>query len=753
MKTLFYYLLIVSSCIMMSCQTSEHLSFNDWTIDIDHEKESISISHKNLGAVLNNVSLYTVVDNQDLLLTGWELKRDGSNLVLNSSGPIEVNWVFIFTVNNIDVRTSVESTYIDALVPAPKNRFPGRIADPENLQDHQTGESNDYTGVAQIEKYYVPPENPQVMYLSLGAIDAPNLFSLFDKDSNIVIQFSSDADLKRWSEDQSFMQVKVPIGKNKNLVHLIKNYYTDVLGMPNYVPYDDTYHTTAPTGWNHWLAFFRQVTEQDIVDHADFISEKLKPYGMEHCQLDDGYDHPDRRLWSSNWDPKTFPHGPEWLAQYIKAKDLIPGLWTVPYCYSVNDANPDWFLRDDDGNILMDYQGGGELDFTRQEVIQEYWIPLWKEFKRQGWAYYKFDMGNTSWMWHHYQHNFSDTSKSSFIVSRETMTIFREIMGPEIWYTNHPDVYGGRMGFIDVAGCGRDPAPGWRRMNNFLEVISNNAYQNHIIWYSDPDCMVLRGKPTRADAGYFEGKYRVRNKEFLTLEEARTCASLLSLSGMQYLSGDDLLNLEEERLNIIKKTIPTLPIFPVDLFGRSRYPKHYPEIMDLKINAPSGVYDVITVTNWENISSSRNVYINKELALDKNDSYLVFDNWKEQFVGTFKSQFQVDLPAHGTGVFTIRRLKEHPQLLATNRHISGAVSIKKKIWNFSDMTLSGISETVPDVNYSLFFYVPPDFLIDNVAIERPDLTYNLDNNRMLTVSFMGQNSPTNWSLKFSKKNN
>ena len=55
--------------------------------------------------------------------------------------------------------------------------------------------------------------------------------------------------------------------------------------MPNYVPYDDTYHTSAPTGWNHWLAFFRQVTEKDIVDHADFISKELKPYDIANSMM------------------------------------------------------------------------------------------------------------------------------------------------------------------------------------------------------------------------------------------------------------------------------------------------------------------------------------------------------------------------------------------------------------------------------------------------------------------------------------
>ena len=396
----------------------------------------------------------------------------------------------------------------------------------------------------------------------------------------------------------------------------------------------------------------------------------------------------------------------------------------------------------------MDYQGGGELDFTRPEVIEDYWIPLWKEFKQQGWEYFKFDMGNTSWMWYHYQHNFNDTSMTSLDVSHMTMSLFREIMGPEIWYTNHPDAYGGRMGFIDVAGCGRDPGPGWRQMNHFLEVISNNTYQNHIIWYSDPDCIVLRGKPTRADSSLVRDGSHPRNTEFLTLEEARTCASLLSLSGMQYLSGDDLLNLAPERLDLIKKTIPALPIFPIDLFGRSRFPRHYPEIMDLKVNQAAGIYDVFAVTNWENRQVVRQVGLSRELCLDPDQAYLVFDSWEEKLIGTFTDEFRTVLPAHGTRVFTVRRLEKHPQLLAANRHITNAVSIKKNVWNPAEMALSGISETVSGVKYRLYVYVPPDFQIAELSADAEGLTRSLDGNGLLTIGFKGQEKPVNWTVKF-----
>ncbi|MEJ2637703.1 MAG: alpha-galactosidase, partial [Calditrichia bacterium] len=674
---------------------SEEFTSGPWTVKVDPVKATFSISHKDLGELLSGVRLNMAADGKLTKLEGWQSGFSDGRLTISTSRPVASEWEFRFSEDKIDVSTSAGNGRITALMPAPANRFPARIADPGKMQESETGEENDYTGVTQVEKYYVPPKNPQVMYLSLGPVDAPNLHAVFDKASDAVIRFSPGSKMVRSPQGQTFLEITTSPGKKGNWLTLIPNYYVDVLGMAKYVPYDDTYHKSAPTGWNHWLAFFRQVTEKDIVEHADYISKNLKPYGMVHCQLDDGYDHVDRRRWSQGWDPQTFPHGPEWLANYIKSKGLIPGLWTVPYCYSVKDANPDWFLRDDKGKILMDYQGGGELDFTRPEVVNQYWIPLWKELKRQGWEYFKFDMGNTSWMWYHYQHNFSDTTVSSFDVSHKTMILFRDIMGPQVWYTNHPDAYGGRMGFIDVAGCGRDPGPGWEQMNHFLEVISNNAYQNHIIWYSDPDCIVLRGKPTRADSILVHDGSHARNDKFLTLEEARTCASLLSLSGMQYLDGDDLLHLQQERLNLIKKTIPTLPIFPIDLFGRSRSPEHYPEIMDLKVNQPSGIYDVIAVTNWTNEQTTRKVGISSELSLNSGDGYLVFDNWKETLVGRFDSEFQTVLSPHGTGVFTIRRQENHPQLLATNRHISGAVSIRKTAWNASDRTLSGISETVP----------------------------------------------------------
>ncbi len=741
MKNILYFALIFFLGLFLSCAESTKFSKEGWRIGVDLQKESLFIENDELGLVLCDIHLKANVDDEFVILTGWQLDNNGDKLVIHTGKPTHMEWEFDITTRAIQVHASADNAFITAIAPAPKNRMPARVADPGRMRSFLSNE--DYTGTGFHERAYLPPQSGHVMYLALGFVDASNIHALFDKQTNTVIQFPDDSRLIRNSDNQALMEIRVPVSNDIVLLKLTPEYYTRVLGMPNYVPYDDTYHQTAPTGWNHWLAFFRQVTEQDIVDHADWVAANLKDYGMAHIQLDDGFDHEEHRHWYKDWDPVTFPHGPEWLANYIKSRGFIPGLWTVPYSYCIEHGDPEWFLRDRNGNIAMDYQGGGELDFSHPDVIRDYWRPLLTTLKSQGWEYYKFDMGSTVEMWQRYEDQFYDTTMSSYDVSRMSLEIFREIMGPEIWHTNHPDNWGGRMGLVDVVGCGRDPGPGWRRMNNFFEVISNNTYQNHIVWYSDPDCIVLRGKPTRADATR-------SNTGFLTLEEARTATSLLSITGLQFLSGDDLINLRTERVELIKKTIPIMPIFPIDLFGRGRAPEYYPDTFDLKVNKASGIYDVIAVTNWENKPVVRSISFEGDLALDPRHSYLVFDYWKEQLIGQIEDGFQMEIPPHGTRVFLIRRRQERPQLLATNRHITGAFSIKTQQWYTAKSTLSGTSETVLDALYKLFIYVPGNVTAAAVAANADNLAHKIGPNGLLEVSFTGQKEPVAWTIKFSE---
>ena len=88
MKFLLYFMLRFLSNILMSWNTRNEFSVDGWKIDLDIEKEFISISHKKLGVVLDNVKLHAIVDNAGSILTGWEAKHVVNKLIIKTSKPI-----------------------------------------------------------------------------------------------------------------------------------------------------------------------------------------------------------------------------------------------------------------------------------------------------------------------------------------------------------------------------------------------------------------------------------------------------------------------------------------------------------------------------------------------------------------------------------------------------------------------------------------------------------------------------------------
>ena len=73
-------------------------------------------------------------------------------------------------------------------------------------------------------------------------------------------------------------------------------------------------------GWCSWFVTYGDVTEQEILKHAEHVARELKPYGMEWIQIDDGY-----QTAFGNWEGNSkFPHGMKWLASKIREQGLRP---------------------------------------------------------------------------------------------------------------------------------------------------------------------------------------------------------------------------------------------------------------------------------------------------------------------------------------------------------------------------------------------------------------------------------------------
>jgi hypothetical protein len=620
------------------------------------------------------------------------------------------------------------------------------------------------------------------MYFSLGQVSGANLHSLFDRRLDMAIQFSEQTVMKRDSRNPDLLDLTLPVPGN-TLVRVIPDYFTKTLGVPYFVPFDDSYFSRPPMVWSSWTSYYDQVKEEDIIRNADWIAAHLKAYGFQYVQLDDGYDRgkSGEHYWIEKWDREKFPHGPKWLADYIKSKGLHPGIWIVPNAYAGGvEQHPDWYLRFRDGRLVKDYETPA-LDSTNPEVLDF----LKKEFTTLddwGFEYYKFDGEHAI---PRYAPGVDldklyDKSVDPLIAYRRRLKLIRETIGPQRFIEGCPagtPLNG--IGYFNSYFNGHDLYNSFQGMYPLFSSINANAFLNHLVVYVMPgEGMELNPPMSVAEAEKKRASHvvetaRTREDPMMgfgtTLAEAHTVISYVALTGVAYPVASVMPELPEERVPLLKKTLPTMPILPADLFSRGTdmqwdifkrtttddYIHSYPEILDLKVNAQSGVYDVVGLTNWRSWKTSRELSFADRLGLDAAAPYVVFDFWNGKLLGVFTRGMEVPIEPHDTRVLFVHPLLNHPQLVGISRHISGAYSIEDLAWDGARNTLRGSSETVAGDPYSLWIYIPEEVTVAQarattqggreLAVKR-ELA-----GKSLQVSFEGQPEAVKWEVSFSAK--
>jgi hypothetical protein len=339
------------------------------------------------------------------------------------------------------------------------------------------------------------------------------------------------------------------------------------------------------------------------------------------------------------------------------------------------------------------------------------------------------------------------------------------------------------IGYFNSYFNGHDMYSNWQGNYPLFSSINANAFLNHLVVYTmagegvelTPH-MTLEEAAQKLPANFVTAAgdaIRARENPVTgigtTMAEARTLVTYLSLTGVVYTLSSVMPELPAEREKLLKVTLPTLPILPIDLFSRGAdmrwdlfrhttaddYIHNYPEILDLKVNADSGTYDVVGLTNWRDGATTRELAFGEKLGLDPDSEYVIFDFWGQAVVGPVKGRIRPEIEPHDTRVLLIHPVLGRPQLVGTSRHITGAVSIRSLTWDDSQDRLSGTSDTVPGDDYALWFYIPKGFTFAQVRAASTDNTtvaahYHADGNS-IKVSFPGQAAPVNWQVDFHRK--
>ncbi len=525
------------------------------------------------------------------------------------------------------------------------------------------------------------------------------------------------------SVDEQGSETKiVPDGHNKFRVEIHGNeiclrfrprYYQMHRGLTYFEPWKYSVDHIPVVGWCSWFAFFDAVTEDDIRMTADILSEKLVPYGLKYLQIDDGYQQEPGGMPSSWLNPnEKFPRGLENLAGYIENHNLIPGIWTYMNFHdsaAAND-NKEFFVPDENGDLATGRWIEYILDGSGEESIDRIIRPTYSGLKDMGWKYFKVDgLRHLRYDgYNSYPDYFRSENMSVTEAFRNVVLAVREETGPDNLILACWGIRPELTGIVDACRIGTDGygLGGLSQYNSF----------NNIVWQNDPDHIEASGELAYRD-----------------------CMAT-SLTGSLYMITDKPGFYSTGNLEPVIRTIPVLHTLPGQLYdvdpSRSMYLDRvdfetsgsgervfdagrtsFNDLFLLEINRPYENWIVLGRTG------DRINYLNFDLlGLEPDEKYYVFEFWTKKLLGEYHGGFlpgNID-PEYKCQSFCIRKKEEHPQLIATNRHIScGAPELKDMVWE--NNTLSGRSDLVPEDDYIIYIVEPEDYTLkefkcdDNIA--------------------------------------
>ncbi len=488
-------------------------------------------------------------------------------------------------------------------------------------------------------------------------------------------------------------------------------YYQRHRRLAAYRPWTYDVWRGSVAGWTSWYAYLDQVTEQDVKDAADALHDVLAPFGYDYLQIDDGYERQPIGT-PGNWlHPNAkFPSGLPALERYIAARGIHPGIWTnVSFADSAYAfAHRAEFVTTAVGAPAYGNWVGYVMDGSNPATLAHLVRPVYDSLAAMGWQYYKLDAlrhlryeGYNS-----HAEYFRRRGLDREAVYRDVVETVRDAIGHRAFLLACWGIRPELIGLVDAVRVGTDGFGygGFAEYNSF----------NNVVWRNDPDHIQL------------------------SAPDAYRAATLASLTGSLLMLTDKPAVYRTTRVEIAKRTAPVLftqpeQIYDVDpsrsaLMGRAatEVSGSGPRAFDadkrltvplylLDVSRPFERWSVLARTVGGGADTAEVRFA--DLGLDPAASYLVFEFWSQRLLGAFRGGFvpgSID-STFKVQVFCIRARVAHPQVVATNRHVScGGPDLRRVAWRAD--TLSGSSDVVANDEYDLYLTEPVGFRIAHVAV-------------------------------------
>jgi hypothetical protein len=345
-----------------------------------------------------------------------------------------------------------------------------------------------------------------------------------------------------------------------------------------------------------------------------------------------------------------------------------------------------------------------------------------------------------------------DPFMSALETYRAAGTPWREVIdqkAPRRVVRSNMNVVDHSYGIVDIcrvsndADHGYEEGDGWRLW--FTESLLGSSirafYNGRVFWNDGDGFHVYKCQPIDESAGRYN------------YGQAKVSANFHAFAGST-LFLEEAFNEEypADRIELLKRISPPTPdvSYPVDLFVRKPA-----QIWNMPVERPFGKWSVLAVFNYSSKTpregftyttpTTRTMIPNftalldaaKDLRLDPNKEYVVYEFWSRKLIGTFRGTFLPRLVyPYDCDIYSIVEKQDRPVLISTSRHIRQmAFDIKDLAYDGPQRTLRGVSRAVAGDPYQLRIYLPDGFSAQRVELSDGIAGTMKTDGHLLTVDF------------------
>ena len=499
----------------------------------------------------------------------------------------------------------------------------------------------------------------------------------------------------------------------------------------------------APIGWIGWSwvdAFNSECYEDVVLRNLEAVRGRLAGFGVNYCwisigNLADGY--PGAWL---DWNYDNFPNGPVYLRRRLDELGIKWGLWCGPFwmCEAVEHGMEELegaLLRNEDGSLYVSmphwrYGEAAKLPVEERPCLYalDTSHPAARDFLRETFAVYR------RWGVRYYMIDFLYAGAGNICnldpprpanpamtpgpeVYSAGLQAIREGAGDDTYLlgSSGPTVH--NTGFVDATRVGNDFGEG--------RAIDPGCFfypASYVI--NNPDCSTGArfALMNMASAWYTHRRLYLNDAgnvltvdQPLSMNDARIHATIHALSGGPTMIGDDVDRMSDERLALIKKTLPRPRDVarPVDLFDTPD-PDHA-KVFHRRVEAMAGEYDVVAVFNFGEDLLRESVDL-AALGLSEDRDYLVWEFWNEAYAGRARGTLEAVVPPGQVCVYRLVEDTGRPTLLGTDMHVlMGEVEILDCDWDEEAMTLDVNAFRPSGERGSVFIHAPEGLCVEEPA--------------------------------------